>query len=122
MAARKSSRSVAPLGGDARAAADRRRVRDPKYAELEKKFEVALGIADLVILHRTRSGLTQEQLAKRIGTSISAVSRLESGFHVPSLETLRKVAEAVGGRVKIDIVDIAPARTSRARRRPLARN
>jgi ribosome-binding protein aMBF1 (putative translation factor) len=122
MTARKSSRSVARLGGDARAAADRRRASDPKYAELEKKFEVALGIADLVILHRTRSGLTQEQLAERMGTSISAVSRLESGFHVPSMETLRKVAEAVGGRVKIDIVDIAPARTSRPRRRPLARN
>jgi len=41
-----------------------------------------------------------------MGTSVSAISRLESGFHVPSLETLRKLAEALGGRVKIDIVDI----------------
>jgi transcriptional regulator with XRE-family HTH domain len=39
-----------------------------------------------------------------MGTSVSAISRLESGFHVPSLGTLRKLAAALGGRVKIDIV------------------
>jgi transcriptional regulator with XRE-family HTH domain len=71
---------------------------------------VALAIADLVILHRTRTGLTQEDLASRMGTSISAISRLESGFHVPSIETLRRLAGALGGRVKIDIVDIRPVK------------
>jgi transcriptional regulator with XRE-family HTH domain len=42
-------------------------------------------------------------------TSVSAISRLESGFHVPSIETLRKLAAALGGRIKIDIVDIEGA-------------
>jgi transcriptional regulator with XRE-family HTH domain len=51
-----------------------------------------------------------------MGTSISAISRLESGFHVPSLETLRKLAEALGGRVKIDIVgDELPKARPRSR-------
>jgi ribosome-binding protein aMBF1 (putative translation factor) len=98
---------TSPLGDDARSAAARRRAASPVYAALEKKHEVALAIADLVILHRTRTGLTQEVLAERMGTSVSAISRLESGFHVPSIETLRKLAEALGGRVKIDIVDVA---------------
>ncbi|MHB1549742.1 MAG: helix-turn-helix domain-containing protein [Vulcanimicrobiaceae bacterium] len=40
-----------------------------------------------MILHRTRAQLTQEDLASRMGTSVSAISRLESGFHVPSLGT-----------------------------------
>lgn len=106
MARKGSSHWVNPLGQDARQAAARRRSSDTKYAELEKKYEVALAIADLVILHRTRTGLTQEDLASRMGTSISAISRLESGFHIPSLETLRKLAAALGGKVKIDIVDI----------------
>jgi DNA-binding XRE family transcriptional regulator len=75
-----------------------------KYAELEKKYAVALAIADLAVLHRTRAKITQAQLASRMGTSVSAISRLESGFHVPSMETLRKLAEALGGRVQIDIV------------------
>jgi transcriptional regulator with XRE-family HTH domain len=45
-----------------------------------------------------------------MGTSVSAISRLESGFHVPSIDTLRKLAGALGGRVKIDIVDIKPTK------------
>ena len=105
-----TDRTVSPLGQDTKQAAARRRASDPKYAELEKKHEVALAIADLVILHRTRTGLTQEDLASRMGTSISAISRLESGFHLPSIETLRKLAGALGGRVKIDIVDIKPVK------------
>jgi ribosome-binding protein aMBF1 (putative translation factor) len=108
--------SISPLGQDARQAAARRRASDPKYADLEKKHEVALAIADLVILHRTRTGLTQEDLASRMGTSVSAISRLESGFHVPSIDTLRKLAGALGGRVKIDIVDIKPAKRVRKKR------
>lgn len=103
MANKKSSKNT-PLGESARSVAERRRASDPKYAELEKKYEVALAIADLVILHRTRAKITQDQLASRMGTSVSAISRLESGFHVPSMETLRRLAEALGGRVKIDIV------------------
>ncbi|HEV3156405.1 MAG TPA: helix-turn-helix transcriptional regulator [Candidatus Baltobacteraceae bacterium] len=79
-----------PLGDAARDAASHRRTRDPQYAALEKKYEVALAIADLVILHRTRKRFTQEELAERMGTSVSAISRLESGFHVPSMETLRR--------------------------------
>jgi ribosome-binding protein aMBF1 (putative translation factor) len=102
-----------PLGQNARQAASLRRASDPKYAELEKKHEVALAIADLVILHRTRAGLTQEALASRMRTSVSAISRLESGFHVPSIDTLRKLAAAFGGRVKIDIVGIGLAQQPR---------
>lgn len=98
------------LGQNAKQAAARRRASDPKYAQLEKKYEVALAIADLVILHRSRAGLTQEDIAGRMGTSVSAISRLESGFHVPSIDTLRRLADAIGGRIKIDIVDIKPAR------------
>ena len=102
-----------PLGQDAKQAARLRRASNPKYAELEKKHEVALAIADLAILHRTRKGLTQENLASRMGTSVSAISRLESGFHVPSLDTLRRLAEAMGGRVRIDIVDLGTAKVAR---------
>lgn len=116
MAGKATSNWVNPLGQDARAAAARRRASDPKYAELEKKHEVALAIADLVILHCTRTGLTQEELAGRMGTSISAISRLESGFHVRSLETLRKLAAALGGRVKIDIVDVGEPKKARRNR------
>ena len=48
---------------------------------------------------RARSGLTLEALAERTGMHASNVSRLESGKHTPSLETLERVAAALGVRV-----------------------
>lgn len=111
MVRKASQQRMSPLGSEARDLAARRRAADSKYAELEKKHEVALAVADLVILHRTRAGLSQEELANRMGTSVSAISRLESGFHVPSLETLRRLAAAFGGRVKIDIVGVGERKT-----------
>ena len=54
----------------------------------------------MVIARRIRYGLTQEQLADRMGTSESAISRLEGGQHRPSIETLEKLGQAFGERVR----------------------
>jgi DNA-binding XRE family transcriptional regulator len=54
---------------------------------------------------RSRSGLTQEAVAELMGTTKSAVSRLEAGGkHAPSLTTLKKYAHAVGCRLQIKLV------------------
>lgn len=54
---------------------------------------------------RTRAGLTQGAVAERMGTTKSAVSRLEgSGKHAPSLATLRKYAQAVGCELQVRLV------------------
>ena len=54
---------------------------------------------------RSKFGLTQEAVAELMGTTRSAVSRLESaGKHVPSLTTLKKYAQAVGCRLEIKLV------------------
>jgi DNA-binding XRE family transcriptional regulator len=54
---------------------------------------------------RSKSGLTQEAVAKLMGTTKSAVSRLESaGKHAPSLTTLKKYARAVGCDLKIKFI------------------
>ncbi len=54
---------------------------------------------------RLRSGLTQEAVAELMGTTQSAVSRLESaGKHAPSLTTLKKYAQAVGCDLKINFI------------------
>ena len=111
-ATRKSHR-IDPVGRSTRQDLNRLRSTDRRFAELEKKYEVSLAIADLVILHRTRSGLSQAELARKMGTSVPAISRLESGFHTPSLETLRRLAAALGGEVKVQIV---PAKSGVAHR------
>lgn len=76
-----------------------------------------MAIADLAILHRARLGLTQRELARRMGTSDTAIARLESGFHMPSTETLRRLAAALGGRLTIGIQFDGSSATDRTGRR-----
>jgi transcriptional regulator with XRE-family HTH domain len=56
---------------------------------------------DDFIEYRLEHDLTQKELAHKIGTSHSAVSRLESGQATVSLKTMKRVAEALGGRLLV---------------------
>ncbi len=62
-------------------------------------------LLDELLRARRRAGLTQAEVAKRMGTMPPAVARLEGGGgrqrHSPSLTTLRKYAQAVGCRLEI---------------------
>lgn len=78
--------------------ARRRKGFEDAYERLEGEYAV---IRELVAA-RIRAGLTQESVATRMGTTKSAVSRLESaGRHSPSVSTLRKYARAVGCELEI---------------------
>ncbi|HEY7978699.1 MAG TPA: helix-turn-helix transcriptional regulator [Rhizomicrobium sp.] len=67
-----------------------------EYDALEEEFAL---IGEL-LKARTRAKLTQAQVAKRMGTSQSAVARLESG-RAPSMASLRKYAKATGSKIEI---------------------
>lgn len=54
--------------------------------------------ARLVIARRAALGLTQAELAARMGTTASAVSRIESGQHATNAQTFKKLADAFGVR------------------------
>ncbi|SRR6266540_3753589 len=71
---------------------------------------------------RSRSGLTQEAVAELMGTTKSAVSRLEAaGKHAPSLSTLKRYAQAVGCHLEIKLVpDSRTNRSTRTRKRSAA--
>ena len=77
------------------AAAQRRRQHGPAYRAAQDRLAPYEGIARLVILRRTELGLTQDELARRMGTSHSAISRIESGQHRTSLATLERLALAL---------------------------
>ena len=67
---------------------------------------------------RAHAGLTQEEVAASMGTTKSAVSRLEgAGKHSPSLSTLKKYAKAVGCDVEIRIVPAPRGTSSSSKRR-----
>jgi DNA-binding XRE family transcriptional regulator len=65
-------------------------------------------ILDEILAARKAAGLTQAQIAKRMGTQTPAIARLESalatGKHSPSLNTLKRYAEALGKRVEVHLV------------------
>jgi len=71
------------------------------YDALETEYHVA----NELIAARARAGLTQEAVAQRMGTTKSAISRLErAGKHTPSVGTLQRYAKAVGCEIKIELV------------------
>jgi ribosome-binding protein aMBF1 (putative translation factor) len=90
-----SRRAERPVGTPAADAAQRRRRRDPAYRAAHERLAPYEGIARFVIMRRAELGLTQEQLAERMGTSHSAISRVESGQHRASVATLERLAEAL---------------------------
>jgi len=62
-------------------------------------------VASQMLKARARAGLTQDAVAERMGTSKSAISRLESaGKHTPSLATLKRYANAVGCELQVKLV------------------
>ena len=72
---------------------------------------LGLGVADAkyrptqeMIRARSEAGLTQEALAERMGTTQSAIARLEGGRVSPSVETLHRYAAGVGKRLRVEFV------------------
>src|SRR3989442_6590729 len=90
-----------PIGATAAEAAARRAVRRPQYRAERERLSEFEDVARLVIKFRMRQNLTQQELAQRVGTSHSAISRIESGQHKTSVETLRRIASALGVRLVV---------------------
>ncbi len=69
------------------------------YDELGSEFD----FIRIFIRKRIEKGLSQGELAERVGTRQSAISRLESGRYNPSFKILRKIAQALDSEIKISI-------------------
>ena len=76
-----------------------------EYERLDEEFV----LFDEFLKARTAAGITQAEVAERIGTTQSAVARLESGGgkHSPSLATLQKYAHALGCRLELKLISEA---------------
>lgn len=88
-------RRQSPIGTPVAEARRRRARRSATYRAEQARLAPYEEIARLVIKHRMTLGLTQAALAKRMGTSHSAISRIESGQHRTSVATLQRLAEAL---------------------------
>lgn len=83
-------------------------MKDPEFKKEYDALEEEFALFDECLKARREAGLTQEDVAARMGTKAPAIARLESSGgkkkHSPSLATLRRYAEAVGCELKIHLV------------------
>ncbi len=78
-------------------------MQDAEFAAEYEKLRPRYEVISQIIESRKENNMTQEELAKKIGTQKSNISRLESGAYNPSLDFLIKVARALGKELKIQI-------------------
>ena len=79
----------------------KRWMKEPKYRKAYDALEGEFVLPAAVIAARRRAGLTQKQLARKMGTTQPVVARLESGNTRPSLRTLERLAVATDSRLLI---------------------
>ena len=77
---------------------------DPDFRKEYDALESEFAVARQLIEARTRAGLTQQELADRMGTTQPVIARLESGRQKPTTKTLERFAKATGSRVEIRLV------------------
>lgn len=116
MAAKKRPKEwVSPIGQTVDEFISERLKTNPEFRAAWERNRPYREIAKKVILRRGELGLSQSEVARRMGTTKSAVSRIESGRHRNSLLTLEKLAEALEMQLEIDF---EPKPAKRAPRRP----
>lgn len=77
--------------------------KDSKWAAAYEEADFDVRLAMQIVKARVKARLNQEQLAEAIGTTQSAVSRIEQGGQNLTIATLRKIAKAVDGRVVVEL-------------------
>ena len=80
-----------------------RQMRDPAFRAEWDRTSVARAVALRLVEYRSGEGITQTELARRLGMKQPAVARLESGDHNPSLDTLVRLSEALGLEFHIEV-------------------
>lgn len=82
-------------------------MKDPDFKAEYDKLEEEFALLDEILAARKAAGLTQEQIAERMGTRQSSIARLETGLtcgNLPSMTMLKKYASAVGKKLQIRFV------------------
>ena len=76
-------------------------LKEPEYRKAYEALEGEFALAQAVMDVRNRAGLTQAELARRMGTTQPVIARLEGGRIRPSMRTLERLAQATRTRLLI---------------------
>lgn len=82
----------------------KRLMANPEFRKEYEKADAEFAIVEALVRARTAANLSQAELARKIGTTQSAIARLEGGGVSPSLSTLRRYAEATGTKLHVELV------------------
>ena len=102
-------RHPSPVGDPVSTGAARRSSLGTEYRAEAARVAPSEEIARIVITRRAELGLSQRELAARMSTSHSAISRIESGEHQTSVKTLERLADALEARLTIGFESRPPA-------------
>jgi ribosome-binding protein aMBF1 (putative translation factor) len=91
-------------------------MKDPAFVAAYDALEDEFAVAFALIKARRDADMTQEQVARAMGTTQAAVARLESGRTMPSTRTLERFAKATRTRLRISFEPAKPGRSASARR------
>lgn len=80
------------------------KLKDPNFKKIYEKDKIKYDIIAQVIEERTIQKLTQKELAEKINTKQTCISRFENGNSNPSLEFLIKLAESLGKKLEVKFV------------------
>jgi len=78
-------------------------LRKPGFKESYEGLELEFALIDALIHARTVQGVTQAQLAKKIGTKQSAIARFEAGNSNPTLAFIQRLSDALNIRVQVSV-------------------
>ena len=81
----------------------RQLLRDPKVRKALKESELEFQIAKSIIEARIKMGLTQKELARRLNTKQSVISRVETVKTTPSLSFLKRLAKTLHASLRVEI-------------------
>lgn len=98
---KRSKERVSPVGGTVSETIERDRRESATFRAEYDRLAGFEQLARIVIMRRAQLKLSQEQLAERMGTTASVISRIESGQHTTSAKTLKRLGEALGGHAVI---------------------
>ncbi|PIS09507.1 transcriptional regulator [Candidatus Beckwithbacteria bacterium CG10_big_fil_rev_8_21_14_0_10_34_10] len=81
-------------------------LKNPKFKKALEETRLEYEIARAIILARTKNKLTQKQLAKKLKTQQSVISRIENAQTTASLSFLQRLANTLGGKVEVSFKGI----------------
>lgn len=97
--------NISPVGRSIDEARQRRAATDPDHRSAYDALSVARQVASQVLVYRLDHGLTQQQFAELAGTSMSQISKMESGVRNPTVQTLQQLAKTMGKQLTVSFVD-----------------